>query len=211
MYTNFSKLFTASSNNILIVLNKLAVITSPEKEELKFEHDLNWILENTETLFNSSITPDSIRNSVRPDFVTNGITLMSHSSGGHVVCIYLKKTCGLVKKLVLLDPVDGVDPFGIDKDFVITPPNKLPFQIPTLVLTSELSQVSVLAPLPSCAPITHSNVVFYDALTGPRWYMNVTKFGHADFLDDWVSIFYLYFNRKIKFQFLRNIKGSQVL
>jgi hypothetical protein len=190
VYTNFSNLVTAHSNRILIVLNKFAIVKAPETEEHMFETTLNWILENTETLFNSSITPDSIRNSVRPDFVTNGITLMSHSSGGHVVCIYLKKTCGLVKKLVLLDPVDGVDPFGIDKDFVITPPNKLPFQIPTLVLTSELSQVSVLAPLPSCAPITHSNVVFYDALTGPRWYMNVTKFGHADFLDDWVSIFF---------------------
>ncbi len=183
-------MFTATSNNILISMNKLTLVKSPEKEEVMFKNDLDWILANTETLFNSNVTPESIRNLVKPDLVTNGITLMTHSAGGHVACIYLNNTCGLIKKLVLLDPVDGADPFGIDKSFIIHPPNKLPFQIPTLVLVSELSQVSALPPLPVCAPQSYSNIVFYNALTGPRWYMNVTKFGHGDFLDDWVCAFY---------------------
>lgn len=185
-YQHFSEILTANSERILIIFNKLGFVNTPEKEDIKFEKSLNWTLENIQYIFNSEDTPTSIKNQVKPDLATNGVTLMSHSSSGHLVSLYLNRTCGLVKKLILLDPVDGSDPFGLDKSFVVHPPQKLPFQIPTLFGTSGLGDVSILAPLPSCTPPKLSNMRFYDAMTGPRFYMNFTEYGHADFLDDWV-------------------------
>lgn len=112
---------------------------------------------------------------------------MSHSSSGHIVSMYLVRTCGLARSLVLLDPVDGYDPFGIVKDFVTHPPNKLPFQIPTLIVATGLSSARANPLFVSCAPSNNSNERFYNSLDGPTWYMNFTDYGHADILDDWVS------------------------
>lgn len=42
----------------------------------------------------------------------------------------------LIKQLghIMMDPVDGLDPFGILKDFITHPPNPLPFVTPTLII-----------------------------------------------------------------------------
>jgi len=40
-----------------------------------------------------------------------------------------------------LDPVDGADPFGIKKDYIITPGKMLPYALPVLVLATELDNV----------------------------------------------------------------------
>ena len=147
-----------------------------------------------EQLFRSNDTPAEIRNSVRPDFKTNGLTLMSHSAGGHVVCLYLEKNCGNVRSLIMLDPVDGYDPFGIINDYVTNPPNKLSFQIPTLIVSSELSAIAPSFLIPPCAPANISNMRFFNALSGPTWYLNFTAYGHADLLDDYVNKnFYFFF------------------
>ena len=41
-----------------------------------------------------------------------------------------------------MSPVDGVDPFGIKKDYIITPGKFLPFATPTLIMSTELDDKS---------------------------------------------------------------------
>ena len=36
---------------------------------------------------------------------------------------------------------------------------------------------------PACAPNSMANSRFYDAMSGPKWFMNVSKYGHCDFYD----------------------------
>ncbi len=57
---------------------------------------------------------------------------------------------------ILLDPVDGVDPFGIKKDYIITPGKLLPYATPVLVLMTELDPKQKVAE-PPCAPTNLSN------------------------------------------------------
>ena len=151
-------------------------------------------------LFTADSTPKVIKENVRADLTTNGLTLMGHSSGNHIITIYLEKTCGIVKKLILLDPVDGTDPFGLNKDYVIHPPNKVKFVIPTLFGISGLADVPAFSNFPPCAPDFLSNMRFYDAFTGPRWHLTFDGYGHADFLDNWVKIFIL----QTVFSFIRS-------
>ena len=81
---------------------------------------------------------------------------MSHSAAGHATTQYLNETCGNIKLQILLDPVDGQDPYGIKKDFIITPGKMLPYAIPVLVIATELdSQPKMLNP--PCAPLNLSN------------------------------------------------------
>ncbi len=88
--------------------------------------------------------------------------------------------------LILLDPVDGFDPFGIVKDYITNPPIQLPFITPTLIISTGLDSVSIFSHGVACAPANISNVRFYDSLSGPTWFNNFTSYGHADILDDWV-------------------------
>ena len=43
--------------------------------------------------------------------------------------------CDNVHGLILLSPVDGLDPFGIFDQFCIEPGTKLNFETPTLMIT----------------------------------------------------------------------------
>ena len=61
---------------------------------------------------------------------------MGHSSGAHITTNYMKLGCHNIKGMVLISPVDGVDPFGVIEDFCITPGKKLPFTTPTLIITA---------------------------------------------------------------------------
>jgi hypothetical protein len=62
--------------------------------------------------------------------------LMGHSSGAHITTNYMKLGCHNIKGMILISPVDGVDPFGLIEDFCITPGEKLPFTTPTLIITA---------------------------------------------------------------------------
>lgn len=86
----------------------------------------------------------------------NRYVLMGHSAAGHVTTEYLNDTCGDFKLHILLDGVDGVDPFGIKKDFIITPGKFLPYATPVLVVATELDPESK-GPEPPCAPANLSN------------------------------------------------------
>lgn len=107
---------------------------------------------------------------------------MGHSAAAHATTEYLNSTCGDFKLQILLDGVDGVDPFGIKKDFIVTPGKFLPYAIPVLVFATELDPESKGAS-PPCAPTNLSNERFYNAMSGPKWYLNISKYGHADFLN----------------------------
>ena len=38
--------------------------------------------------------------------------MAGHSAGNHIVARMLEDSCGLAKAFIMIDPVDGVDPFG---------------------------------------------------------------------------------------------------
>ena len=96
-------------------------------------------------MFNSDKTPISIKNKVFPDNGPRGYTLLSHSSAAHPTCLYLTKQCNNIKKLIWFDPVDGYDPFGFIKSYCTNPPNSLPYQLPTLIVTTGLDPIPVLS------------------------------------------------------------------
>jgi len=56
----------------------------------------------------------------------------------------------------MLSPLDGVDPFGIKKNYIITPGKMLPFATPTLILAAGLDHTSRKLE-PPCAPDDLSN------------------------------------------------------
>lgn len=123
-----------------------------------------------------------------------GVTIMGHSASGHPVTSYLVNSCNLIKSLVLLDPVDGYDPFGFIKSYVTNPPNQLAFVTPTLVIANGYDSVPVFHGSPPCAPANLSNTRFYECMPGPTWMLNFTAYGHADILDDWVLSFKIFKN-----------------
>ena len=114
--------------------------------------------------------------------------------------------CSSVHGMFLLSPVDGVDPFGLIDSTCISPPSKLNFHTPALVISGGLDSVpgvDLMGGLfPACAPevvdlnvkLQHlnpcsqcqdlSNERFYSALTGPTVLVNTTEYGHLDCLDE---------------------------
>ena len=108
--------------------------------------------------------------------------------------------------MFLLSPVDGADPYGIVDETCISPPKKLNFQVPALIVSGGLDSQPGLGDglgglWPACAPEDLSNersvfphqlsdqscdacLRFYNALTGPTVWVNTTDYGHIDCLDD---------------------------
>lgn len=130
---------------------KVSKLQSPNPE--KVTHTLtkvvDWINQNLQDAISKKAP------GVAADF-KNRFVLMGHSAAGHVTTEYLNSTCGDFKLHILLDGVDGVDPFGIKKDFIITPGKLLPYATPVLVLATELDPES-RGPSPACAPTNLSN------------------------------------------------------
>jgi len=113
------------------------------------------------------------------------LALSGHSAGNHVVCSYLQSECGMAKAAVLMDPVDGYDPFGMLKNYCITPGQKVRFNTPALLMRTGLDpKVKVLV---ACAPDKLSNQRFFNAWSGPIWMANATQYGHMDLNDPSVS------------------------
>lgn len=170
------------TNQIVIGLNKIRLPYLPTKEENVFEKTLNWTLNNFDLIFNNSENvPDSIKNMIRP--LKENMTLISHSAGAHPIVAYLANKCAYVTKLILLDPVDGFDPYQIINIFITHPPKKLPFKIPTLIISTGLDDHSISSNSIPCAPTNMSNNRFYESLAGPTFYLNYTNYGHGDIID----------------------------
>ena len=92
-----------------------------------FANVLRWLDENLEGVLRNRVP------GVKANLDTE-LTLVGHSAGGHALTQYLNGTCGKVKSLILLSPVDGLDPLGVIKNFIITPGKMLPFALPTLII-----------------------------------------------------------------------------
>jgi len=75
--------------------------------------------------------------SATPDL--SRVAVMGQSAGNHVVGQGLTDGCSIAKAQVMIDPVDGFDPFGmVHSEDLITPGEKLSYSIPTLLLDNEL-------------------------------------------------------------------------
>ncbi len=114
------------------------------------EKVIAWLNENLKPIMASRV-PGVIAD------MQNRFIVMSHSAGGHVMTEYLNSTCGDVKMQIMLDPVDGADPFGIKKDFITTPGQFLPYATPVLILATELDQAH-MGLSPPCAPNNMANL-----------------------------------------------------
>merc|ERR1711865_710219 len=78
-----------------------------------------------------------------PDF-QNQLAVGGHSAGNHIALQGLVYGCGTAKGLLMIDPVDGVDPYGFEKIYVIpTPPTRLNVTIPALHIETGLDPKSV--------------------------------------------------------------------
>jgi hypothetical protein len=121
-----------------------------------------------------------------PD-VANRAAVMGQSAGNHVVGQALVDGCSIAKALIMIDPVDGLDPFGIvQSENLITPGQKLPFNIPALHLDNYLDPKGDLLGV-SCSPAKLSGPRWFDAMQGPVWNVNATKYGHVDCLNSGVG------------------------
>mmetsp|Transcript_46147 Transcript_46147/g.133739 ORF Transcript_46147/g.133739 Transcript_46147/m.133739 type:complete len:334 (+) Transcript_46147:46-1047(+) len=126
----------------------------------------------------------SQRFSAVPD-VVNRSAVMGQSAGNHVVGQGLTDGCSVAKAFVLIDAVDGFDPYRIVRsEDLIKPGGKVNFSTPALLLNNGLDPLSVNRFTPPCAPASVSNDHFYNAWAGPIWNINATKFGHLDCMDD---------------------------
>ena len=100
--------------------------------------------------------------------------------------------------------MDGSYPFDETASYAITPGQKVNYTVPTVQLVTgfdpiisgyHLIQSIFVAGLScdlffyidvsggACAPEKLSGPRFFDAMTGPTWYINTTAFGHGDILD----------------------------
>jgi hypothetical protein len=104
-----------------------------------------WLDENIQIVLNNRV-PGVIAD------LDSRLILIGHSAANHVTTEYMVNTCGKVKLQILLDPVDGVDPFGIKKDYVVTPGKFLPYAMPVLVIAAELDSVRKELEPNACAP-----------------------------------------------------------
>merc|ERR1712100_818738 len=84
----------------------------------------------------------------------------------------------------MIDPVDGLDPFGIVKsEDLIHPGTKLNFSTPAIILDNGLDPTGGLGGV-SCAPLALGSPRWHNAWSGPIWHVNATAYGHIDCLND---------------------------
>jgi len=104
----------AEQNVIVVGISKLEDI-KPEKVAVHVGELLDW-----------AVTPnDGIARLFAEHKAVEGVTpnldrlgFLSHSSAAHPLGQYLNTTCGSLKLVIMMDPVDGIDPFGIIQDFI---------------------------------------------------------------------------------------------
>lgn len=166
----------ADAGHIVVGLDHVEIPNYP-KQGQDFHNLLEWAgqgnLAAEFELQNITAVPD----------VANRAAVMGQSAGNHVVGQGLVDGCSIAKALVMIDPVDGFDPFGIiHSQDLITPGQKLSFNIPALHMDNYLDPAPGLKGI-SCSPAKLSGARWFDAMQGPVWNVNATKYGHVDCLD----------------------------
>jgi len=163
---------------IVVGLSRLGVPNYP-MEGGRLLDVLEWAqaghLEEMMAMHNFTAIPDILERAA----------VMGQSAGNHVVGEALVSNCSVVKAFVMIDPVDGFDPFGVDhKQDLITPGIMLNFTTPGLLIDNGLDPKKLNRLFPACAPANMSNDKFYNAWPGPIWNINATAYGHIDCLND---------------------------
>ena len=164
----------ADKGVVVTMLSRLAA-PQPKTDAALESKALDWLEENVPKL------------GLKATANFDQLVLSGHSAGNHVFCDLLVDSCGnsKAKAAVMMDPVDGYDPFGVIKNYCTTPGEKLSFDTPALLLRTGLDPKVKL--LVACAPDRISNQRFFDAWSGPIWMVNATKYGHLDVNDDGVG------------------------
>jgi len=174
-YSNLLEL-VADGGYIVVGLDHIQVPNYP-KQGQDFHNLLDWASQG-----NLVAEFENQKIIAVPD-VTNRAAVMAQSAGNHVVGQGLVDGCSIAKALVMIDPVDGLDPFGvIQSENLITPGQKLSFNIPALHMDNYLDPEPGLGGV-SCSPSNLSGPRWFDAMQGPVWNVNATKYGHVDCLD----------------------------
>jgi len=163
-YEGIGKLM-AEKGMVVTMLSRLAAPQPKTDADLESKA-LTWLEDNVNTM---GLTATA-------NF--DQLVLSGHSAGNHVFCNLLVNNCGngKAKAAVMMDPVDGFDPFGVYPDFCVTPGKKVNFDTPALLLRTGLDPV--VKKTIACAPDKLSNDRFYNAWSGPIWMINATDYGH---------------------------------
>ncbi len=113
-----------------------------------------------------------------------------HSSGNHIAVRRIVTigtalgNCDRYGGVVMLSPVDGEDPFGLNKDLIISSRKKMSFITPGVIVSGELDSVaSDTTKGLACAPDSLANDHFYNAWRGEIFSIEVSNIGHLDVLD----------------------------
>jgi len=176
----YSDLLTriASKGYIIVGVDRLSVPNYP-KEALRFMDVLTWAKAG-------SLKAEMVKKGLLASPDLDRATVMAQSAGNHIVGQALADSCMYAKAFVMIDPVDGLDPFGVvTSENLITPGKKLNFSTPALIMDNGLDPKGVRAfkSIP-CAPIKLGSPRWYNAWSGPIWHVNATAYGHVDCLDD---------------------------
>lgn len=175
-------LMLMASQGIYVVGVDKIQLPDPAAEAEQLSRVIAWLEANLSSAVIANILP---RPAQLPD-VSDSLSLMCHSAGCHGVVQMLNSTCSVAKAVVLIDPVDCMDPWGIIHDCIVAPPAPLPFATPALLISTGYDGVAAIPSIPfdpPCAPDGHSNLRFYNAWQGPIWMINATDYGHGDWLD----------------------------
>jgi hypothetical protein len=104
----------AEQDVILIGISKIENI-KPEKVAVQIADFLEWVVKPNDGASHLFAEHKEVKG-VTPNMERLGF--LSHSSGAHPLGQYLNTTCGPLKLIIMMNPVDGIDPFGLVKDFV---------------------------------------------------------------------------------------------
>merc|ERR1719253_798059 len=87
-----------------------------------------------------------------PDVIGRS-AVMGQSAGCHIAGQALTRGCSIAKAFVMIDPVDGFDPYHIIKmEDLIKPGENVRFTIPALLLNNGLDPQQNNPLFPPCAP-----------------------------------------------------------
>lgn len=104
----------AEQNVILIGISKIEDI-KPEKVAVHIGELLDWAVTPNDGIARLFAEHKAVEG-VIPNLDRLGF--LSHSSAAHPLGQYLNTTCGSLKLIIMMNPVDGIDPFGIKQDFI---------------------------------------------------------------------------------------------
>ena len=119
-YTNMSTTI-AEQNVILIAISKIENI-KPEKVAIHVANFLEWVMKPDDGAARLFAEHKAVQG-VTPNMTNLGF--LTHSSAAHPLGQYLNETCGPVKLIIMMNPVDGIDPWGEIKDFITRKNNVL--------------------------------------------------------------------------------------